>query len=96
MRHIGIMRKKFVDRIMLSSTSPVSSPRRKTTALDRSSVTFLALIGVSAAKDQQLLTFERGVSSRRPNTLRTVWHSLRTMDGKRPAGGVRFVPAKRA
>ena len=47
-------------------------------------------------KDQQLLTFERGVSSRRPNTIRTVWHSLRTMDGKRPSGGVRFVPAKRA
>ena len=47
-------------------------------------------------KDQQLLTFERGVSSRRPNTIRTVWHSLRTMDGKRPVGGVRFVPAKRA
>lgn len=47
-------------------------------------------------KDQQLLTFERGVSEKRPNTIRTVWHSLRTMDGKRPAGGVRFVPVKRA
>ncbi len=40
--------------------------------------------------DLQLLTLEKGVSEKRPNAIRTVWHSLRTLDGKRPASGVRF------
>ena len=41
-------------------------------------------------KDQQLLTLEKGVSEKRPNAIRTVWHKLRTLDGKRPASGERF------
>ncbi len=40
--------------------------------------------------DLQLLTLEKGVSEKRPNAIRTVWHSLRTLDGKRPASGERF------
>jgi hypothetical protein len=41
-------------------------------------------------KDQRLLTFEKGIEGQPDNTVRTVWHSLRTMDGKKPKGGVRF------
>ena len=46
--------------------------------------------------DLQLLTLEKGVSEKRPNAIRTVWHSLRTLDGKRPASGVRFKRVQQA
>ena len=46
--------------------------------------------------DLQLLTLEKGVSEKRPNAIRTVWHSLRTLDGKRPASGVRFKRVQKA
>jgi hypothetical protein len=35
-------------------------------------------------KDQRLLTLERDISEKRPKAIRTIWHNLRTMDGKKP------------
>ncbi len=48
----------------------------------------------SYKKDQRLLTFEKGIEGKPDDTVRTVWHKLRTMDGKAPKGGVRFKRVK--
>ena len=44
-------------------------------------------------KDQRLLTLEKGVNDR-PDAIRTIWHSLRTLDGAKPATGERFKRVK--
>jgi hypothetical protein len=40
-------------------------------------------------KDQRLLSIEKGVNNR-PEAIRTIWHSLRTLDGAKPSTGERF------
>ncbi len=44
----------------------------------------------SYPKDQRLLSFEHRDTDKNPKTVHTVWHKLRTLDGKSLKGGVRF------